>query len=144
MTHLIKKYGTDKIIQEDIGKIEDLLSLKLSQEHIDFLHLFSDCFLHECYYEKDDVYVCPVYFCGVSNKNPNIFSLIEGNIFYENHDYLPIAIDGGGWVFNISLNANSYGEIWLNAFDSGDENSFRFVSKSLSEFLSNLKLNEEF
>ena len=140
---LIQNFGGFKTSKGDVSKIESLLQIEIPEGLVEFICTYGDCFLNDCYYEKDEIYVVPNYICGTSNKNPNILALIEGNIFYNNTDYLPFAIDLGGWVFNISLRDDeSYGEVWLNAFDNGEEHSFRFISKSIKEFLSNLKLVE--
>ncbi|MBB6460275.1 SMI1/KNR4 family protein [Flammeovirga kamogawensis] len=140
---LIKRRNRNVIKIEEIKKIEIVLKKKLPNELIQFLMKYSDCTLFECFYQKEGIYTMPGYIVGVSDKNPNIFDLIEGNIFYNDIDWLPFACDYGGWVFNVSLSEKTYGEVWINKFDSGEKNPFEFVSSSLEEFINGLKRVED-
>ncbi|MEH0155546.1 SMI1/KNR4 family protein [Limibacter armeniacum] len=56
--------------------------------------------------------------------------------------WLPFATDSGGWVFNISIAKDTYGQVWIDKFDSGDSDPFEYVSPSLEEFIDSLKSSE--
>lgn len=42
-------------------------------------------------------------------------------------------------VFCIALKENISGQIWVDKFDSGEENTFEYVASSFEEFINNLK-----
>jgi len=54
-------------------------------------------------------------------------------------NFIPFAIDSGGWDYNINIAPNHFGEIWINKFDSDDENTFKYVCQDMKTFLANLK-----
>jgi len=57
--------------------------------------------------------------------------------------WLPFAVDSGGWVFNIALNVEINGQIWIDKFDSGEEDTMEFVAPSFEKFIDGLQTEEE-
>ncbi|MEQ8363871.1 MAG: SMI1/KNR4 family protein [Cyclobacteriaceae bacterium] len=53
-------------------------------------------------------------------------------------DFIPFGTDSGGWDYNISINKETYGQVWVNKFDIGDTDSMEYVTSSFEEFIDNL------
>lgn len=68
----------------------------------------------------------------------SVEAILEGHKFYNTEGFIPFIIDSGGWDFNISIKPETYGQIWVNKFDNGEDEPFVFVAKSLQEFLEGL------
>lgn len=139
---LIESQGEFSLSEEDFDLIKAKFDFILPENIVEFMIQYGDSFLKECYYENNSIYVVPNYICGKSKNNPNLFEIIEGNIFYGKTNHFPFATDYGGWVLNIALDKLSHGEIWIDRFDSGEANSFVFVASSLEEFVDGLIIEE--
>lgn len=70
-------------------------------------------------------------------------AILGGHEYYGDHGYIPFAIDAGGWDFNVSIRPETLGQIWINKFDSGEENPFEFVCENLETFINGLMTTEE-
>ncbi|MCR9253809.1 MAG: cell wall assembly/cell proliferation coordinating protein, KNR4-like protein, partial [bacterium] len=68
----------------------------------------------------------------------SIEAIYEGHQYYCNYGFVPFAIDSGGWDYNISIKEESLGQIWVNKFDSGEENTMHYVAPSFEYFINNL------
>lgn len=66
-------------------------------------------------------------------------SILEGHDYYGIIGYIPFAIDGGGWDYNVSITPETYGQVWVNEFDSGEENTMKFVANSFEDFINGLE-----
>ena len=139
----IEDRGPWPLKESDIASLEEATGFSLSDEIREFILRFSDSFLRECYFEQGEVYAVPNYICGNSSQNVNIFKLVEGNLFYGDEGWLPFAIDPGGWVFNYGLKDEVRGQIWLDRFDSGDDDVWQLVAEDLSSFVAGLQLEVE-
>ena len=111
--------------------------IKVPDNYIGLISKYGGARINENYYK--DKYciqnILPLY----SKRNASIEKIIETYLEEENtENWLPFAIDPGGWVFVISLYKDTYGQIFIDRFDSGEENPFVFVTDSLDEFINGL------
>jgi len=142
ITHRNKNEINDDLILE----FELKYNIKFPEYLIEFLKKYSGCTTVEDTYINPNfnIFYTVSYFCELySDYNPSIQKLTEGNKFYHYENWIPFATDPGGWVFNISISQNNMGEIWINKFDSSEENPFEFVAPSFENFIDGLKTEEE-
>ena len=79
------------------------------------------------------------------NKHPvsaSIEEILKGHQSYGYKNFIPFAIDSGGWDYDVSISPETYGQVWVNKFDSGEENPFEFVRNSFEEFIDSLESEE--
>jgi cell wall assembly regulator SMI1 len=69
----------------------------------------------------------------------SIEAIFEGHKFYGIEGFIPFGIDSGGWDFNVSINEDTYGQVWVNKFDSGEEDPMEFVALSFEDFINGLE-----
>lgn len=75
-----------------------------------------------------------------SELNASIEKVLEGmEVNYNRREWIPFAIDPGGWVYSISLNNDTKGQVWLDRFDSGEEFPFEYVALSFEDFINGLQ-----
>lgn len=129
-----------------IADFEAKMNIKIPLILQEFLKLYSGSSIEENTFvksEKETIftlsYVCELY----SEFNPSIEKLVNGNQFYKYYDWVPFGIDPGGWVFNLSIANDKFGQVWINKFDSGDDNPFEFVADTFEEFINGLRTEEE-
>ncbi len=142
----IEHRNKNEINDSLINNFETMFNVKFPTLLVEFLRLYSGSSILENTYTNKETggyytvsYICELY----SEFNPSIDKLVKGNDFYNYYDWIPFAIDPGGWVFNISTSKDKKGQIWVNKFDSGDENSFEFVTDTFEEFINGLRTEEE-
>jgi hypothetical protein len=74
-----------------------------------------------------------------SKRNPSIRSIFETyRLEMHTKNWLPFAIDGGGWVFCYSISPETMGQIYIDRFDSGEEPPHEFLAQTLEEFVDKL------
>jgi hypothetical protein len=69
----------------------------------------------------------------------SIQAIYKGHLFYNNKGFIPFAIDSGGWDYNVSISEETYGQVWVDKFDSGEENPMHYVADSFEKFINNLE-----
>lgn len=126
----------------EILKFEEKHKIKFPLELNEFLlvyegYSFSD---EESFFKtKDGTYeVNRVLYLWENEIGASVEAIFEGHKFYNTEGFIPFIIDSGGWDFNISIKPETYGQIWVNKFDNGEDEPFVFVAKSLQEFLEGL------
>jgi cell wall assembly regulator SMI1 len=132
-----------KIIGDnDIKEVEDTFNIQFPEDYLSFLKKYGGTSTKEVVY-SDSCWVN--FFLSLkSDTGASIVSLLEGyRINYNEIDWIPFAIDSGGWSFCIALKEDIKGQVWVNKFDSGDENPFAFVANSLEDFINGLQTEEE-
>lgn len=79
-----------------------------------------------------------------STRSASIEIILEGYKSDLNTDkWLPFAIDSGGWVFVISLEEKTNGQVWIDKFDSGLEDPFEYLAPSFEDFLNALQSGDD-
>lgn len=73
----------------------------------------------------------------------SVEKIYEGHLFYGIVGFIPFGIDSGGWDYNYSTNEETFGQVWVNKFDSGDEDTLEFVCSSFEKFIDGLITEEE-
>lgn len=75
-----------------------------------------------------------------STRSASIELILNGyKADYDTNLWLPFAIDAGGWVFVISLAADTYGQVWLDRCNYGEEPPFVYVDSSFETFLDQMQ-----
>jgi len=131
----------DIIILENVLKIKFPLNLK------ELIIQYEGCTVEENVFFSEKVssffpinqflYLCESHIGGAS-----IEAIYNGHFKDGITEFIPFAIDPGGWDYNISINQKSFGEIWLNPFDNGNQ-EYSFVASSLEEFINGLISEDE-
>ena len=127
----IKGYE-DFVVLESKAGITFPLALK------DFLLIYEGAIVKETYYKGKPtfkeilcVYKHPIY--------SSIEAILEGHSYYKVDGMIPFAIDSGGWDYNFSVKPETFGQVWVNKFDSGDDNPLELVCNSFEDFVNELK-----
>ncbi len=126
----------------DIQEFENRFNIQLPEYFISFLKKYGGTSTKEVVYSNK--FWVNFFLPIKSDLNSSILSIKEGQIFnYNDNTWLPFAIDSGGWAFCIALKDEIKGQVWVDKFDSGDENPFEFVAQSFESFIDNLQTEEE-
>lgn len=130
------------ISDNEIKEIEAKYEIQLPDYFISFVRNHGGTSTKELVYS--DKFWVNFFLPLKSEINASIVSIKEGQISnYNDNTWLPFAIDSGGWAFCIALKESILGQVWIDKFDSGDENPFEFVSDSFENFIEQLKTEEE-
>jgi hypothetical protein len=147
----------DLLIKKENRRIKSIQEIELfeNEKQLIFPEQLKQLFLkyegcrideNQSYYKDSDNNVYEInqflYLRDSELGGTSIEAILEGHKFYKIEGFIPFAIDSGGWDYNISIKNNSYGEIWINKFSPGEEDSMFFVSSSLDKFIDGLG-NEE-
>lgn len=74
-----------------------------------------------------------------SYKNEaTVLTILEGHKGLGVSGFVPFAIDLGGWDYCVSLNKETYEQVWVNAWTSGREDTMMYVAPSLQAFIDGL------
>lgn len=73
----------------------------------------------------------------------SIEAIYKGHQFYGIRGFIPFAIDAGGWDYCVSIKTETFGQIWVDEFDAGEEDPFRFVASSMEELIGGMITFEE-
>lgn len=130
------------IEDNDIKEVEATFNIQFPEYFLSFLKKHGGTSTKEGVY-SDSCWVS--FFLSLkSDKGASIVSLLEGYRINSNErDWIPFAIDSGGWSFCIALKEDIKGQVWVDKFDSGDENPFSFVANSFEDFINGLRTEEE-
>ena len=130
------------ISNDDILELESKYNIQIPKYFISFIENYGGTSTKEIVY--NDRFWVNFFLPIKSDINSSILSIKEGQIFnYNDNTWLPFAIDSGGWAFCIALKEEIKGQVWIDKFDSGDENPFEFVAPTFESFIDNLKTEEE-
>jgi hypothetical protein len=103
-----------------------------------FLLKYNGASVKETYYNGKPTFSS--FLALVSERNSSIEKVIEAyKTDLETDQWLPFASDSGGWVYCISIAPETLNQVWVDRFDSGEENPFRFVAPSFEEFINGLE-----
>jgi hypothetical protein len=123
----------------DFDAIEKMFSLKLPDFFKRFMFQYEGAFVGSLYYRGEEVFKEVLY---VYPPGGSIQEILKGHHQFNIVGFIPFAIDSGGWDFNVSINPDTYGQVWVNKFDSGEEDTMEFVAPSFEEFIRELKPEE--
>ncbi|WP_258098555.1 SMI1/KNR4 family protein [Marinoscillum pacificum] len=125
----------------DFEKIETDSNILFPDTLKKFLLVYEGAFLGGLYYQER-YSIKEILFIYKKPDFPSIEAILEGHNDFEIQGFIPFAIDSGGWDYNFSVNEESYGQVWVNKFDSGEENPMEFVSSSFEDFINGLEAEE--
>jgi len=112
--------------------------IELPKYFLDFVRKYGGTSTQEAGFE--DSYWVNFFLPFSSSKTASVTAVFETYVIEQNtKSWLPFATDPGGWVFCISLEKNTEGQVWIDKFDSGDENQFDFVCSSFEQFINGLQ-----
>jgi hypothetical protein len=128
----------------EIERFENDFNLKLPDFLRAFILKYEGCrpVSEQSYYWIDDETYCElnqVLYLRKSDLGGASIETILGD-HKRNHieGFIPFAIDSGGWDFDVSINEETYGQVWTNKFDSGEEDAMQLVAPSFDEFIDGL------
>ncbi len=131
----------------DINAFEEAYSIKLPSELSEFLLIYEGLYLDEdeSYYgEGSNLFeVNKILFLRKKDGLASIEAILEGHQEANILGFIPFAIDSGGWDFNVSINNDTYGQVWVNKFDSGEKETMEFVAPSFESFINGLQPEDE-
>tara|TARA_B100001245_G_C22796295_1_gene383932 strand:- start:120 stop:572 length:453 start_codon:yes stop_codon:yes gene_type:complete len=131
-----------KSIQE-INEFFEKLKLQVPSQFKEFLLTYEGCGMssgNSYYYDEADGLheINQILYLKKGEIGASIEAIYEGHQFYGNIGFIPFAIDSGGWDYNISIKEESFGQVWVDKFDLGEENPMYYVSPSFEFFINNL------
>lgn len=146
----VLKIGTDnrKVSSEQqVLEFEKRMGVVFPKELRELIIKYEGGYLDESqkFFKADEVLyeVNQMLYLEKAEGKASIEAIIEGHRFYGIEGYVPFATDSGGWDYNVSINSVSYGQVWVNKFDSDEENTMVFLCNTLEEFIDSLKSLEE-
>ncbi|MGJ8733359.1 MAG: SMI1/KNR4 family protein [Cellulophaga sp.] len=146
--YIVKKDNRKIKFHSDFQKIENQFGFKVPDVLKNFLLLYEGLYLNEeeSYYKTklgSTYEVNSVLYLYKSESGASIESILEGHLEEGIKGFVPFAIDSGGWDYCVSINQETSGQVWVDKFDSGEENPMEFVSESFEDFISNLGSEED-
>jgi cell wall assembly regulator SMI1 len=133
--------------KQEVINFTNNLGIMMPDFLINFLILYEGLYLDETqsYYKNHHrIYeVNTILFLKKNNAYASIETILEGHKYYGIEGFIPFAIDSGGWDYCVSINPETYGQVWIDKFDSGEDNPMEFVADSFEEFINGLKNEEE-
>jgi hypothetical protein len=144
------RINKDKRIEKSKKQIIDFFEsngLKVTDSFTDFFEKYEGLYLDESqsYYKNNDrMYeIHSILHLRKNSEYASVEAILEGQKYYGIEGYIPFAIDSGGWDYNVSINPETYGQVWVDKFDSGEENTMEFVADSFEEFINGLHAEDE-
>lgn len=97
------------------------------------------------YLRQDGIFEVVSQFLNLNHEEgrASVEKIYEGHLFYGIVGFIPFGTDSGGWDYNYSINPDTFGQVWVNKFDSGDEDTLEFVCSSFEKFIDGLITEEE-
>jgi SMI1-KNR4 cell-wall len=143
----IKKDYRNDISLEDLKLIEKKYSITLPYQikKIIFDYHGSSVLEHVYYDKKENLFHSFNQFLFLKKYKigASIEAIYEGHLEVGIKHLIPFAIDSGGWDFNFSIGEDTFGQIWLDCFDSNEENPYMLIAPSLEEFIDGLITEKE-
>ena len=137
MKTLTITHGGMSLDRAEIAAVEALSGVTFPAYFTEFLFKYNGCHV------KEDHFTESCSFTGFlplrATRTASIEMILEGYLVdLETREWLPFAIDSGGWVFVISLAPSTYGQVWLDRFNLGEKDPFKFLSPSFEAFIDQL------
>jgi hypothetical protein len=127
--------------RENFKFIEEKFSIKFPHYLKGFMIQYEGSFVKETCY-KGTITFKEVLYVYKREGFASIESILEGHKENGIEGFIPFAIDSGGWDYNVSINVETYGQVWVNKFDSGEKETMEYIAPSFEEFIDNLKPEE--
>jgi hypothetical protein len=130
-----------KVSSEELEAMATDLDLNLPEDYLSFMTQYGGVELLESQFAGKYFisFTLPI----TSKRNACIRNILEGyKVDMNTANWLPFALDQGGWVFCYSVAPETMGQIFIDRFDSGDDPRHKFLAKSLTEFVDGLEEEE--
>jgi cell wall assembly regulator SMI1 len=121
----------------DIAALERKINISFPQVLRDFLLKYEGAVVKETYYLGKPTFK-KILNLRAHETKASIEAILEGHSAEGYDTFIPFAIDSGGWDYNVSIHPQGYGQVWVNKFDNGEENTFELVAPSFESFVDNL------
>ncbi|TAE24976.1 MAG: SMI1/KNR4 family protein [Cytophagales bacterium] len=123
---------------EEISNYEGNFNLKLPIQLIDLIENYNSTSVEEALFDSDDTWIIN-FFLGFDGEHSSITNLTEEINDNGTVEYIPFAMDPGGWHFCFCVNETEYGAIYVFRWtDHSPENAFLKIASGLSEFIDKL------
>ena len=129
--------------EKDIKSFEQKLDLKMPGELRNFFLLYEGLYLDEkeSYFKvSSDLFfeINKIIFLFNGESGASAEAILAGHKEEGLKGFIPFAIDSGGWDYCFSINPGTYGQVWVDRFDSGEEDPMEFVTDSFEDFIDGL------
>ena len=143
----MKKLHVD-VDEREIKSLEDIMDferkneIKVPELLREFLLMYEGLYLSEdqSYYKKANTNyeVSMILYLNENETYPSIEAILGGHKEQGTKEFIPFAIDSGGRDYCVSINSETYGQVWIDKFDSGEEDPMEFVTNSFEDFIDGL------
>jgi len=136
---LSKPYGFDN---KEINRICKDFNIEIPQYFISFIKEYGGASTDEFIYNEK--FLVNFFLPLQSDKNSSICKGVQ--VYKQRYgvlEWIPFAIDNGGWTFCIALKENIKNQIWIDRYISGDLPIFDYVAPSFGDFINALKTEDE-
>lgn len=138
---ITKKLNTPEI--QEIKEFEQANNLKIPKEFQAFLIKYNPIYLENNVYKfGNETFYIDRFYPFDKTYELSIQTIFLNLRDYLGNDYLAFANDPGNWQYVISLNNNSYGEIYLCRMDDIIPDSLQKIANNFREFINGLKIEK--
>ena len=125
-----------KVDESDFKSFELRFGISLPSEFKEFINLYGGAYPIENVFEQSK---CINFFLDFRSADTlSVESIFETYLEeYETQEWLPFAMDPGGYVFVLALDRDN--EVWIHKYSSGEDDPFYFVAESLEFFINGLE-----
>jgi len=129
---------------DEVIAFEKQAGITFPQNLREFILAYEGSPLKESYFRQGERLheINKVLYLRESEMGASIEAILEGHRYYKEEGYIPFGIDSGGWDYNVSIKPETYGQIWVDKFDNGEEDPWEFVCNSLEELVDGLTEDE--
>jgi hypothetical protein len=129
----------EKSIEElkDFIALEQRFEIRIPEALKKFLMIYEGAFVKNSCFKGEQTFK-EVLYVYEREGFASIESILTGHISEGIHGFIPFAIDSGGWDFNVSINKETYGQVWVNRFGSGENVTMEYVANNFESFINEL------
>ena len=129
--------------EEDINDFEHQFDIVMPNELRVFFLRYEGLYLDETesYFKVSSgrfYEINKVLFLFEGESGASVEAILAGHEEEGLKGFIPFAIDSGGWDYCVSVNPETYGQVWIDKFDSGEEDPMEFVTDSFEDFIDGL------
>lgn len=146
MNNEIKKlsiiYSNNRLTSLELEKFQDDFGIVLPNFFIDFFLKYEGTEVKEDTFKNQ--FQINRFLNFESKRNASFVSIYKTYVDeFSVKTWIPFAIDSGGWVFVLSILERDFGKVYIDKFDSGNENSFELLSPSFQDFMDGLEAMDD-
>lgn len=130
---------------DEVIAFEKEAGITFPQNLREFIVAYEGSQLKEKYFRRGDILheIHTVLYLRESDLGgASVEAILKGHRYYKKEGFVPFGVDSGGWDYNVSIKPETYGQIWVDQFDNGEDNPWEFVCNSLEELVEGLSEDE--